>query len=141
MPATKAPIIVDSIGAAIRHHYAIAAHCSACRHMAPLDLSTLAARLGNGHGILAADLTPRLRCSNCGGRKVVIVIALDHAKARAGRPLSASEAEGRFTPLESLNPRNGAGICSASRLPRSRKKWRSLPDDMLAIVPKPAEAA
>jgi len=85
MHARKPLIIVDSIGAAIRHHYSIVAHCSVCRRMAALDLSALADRLGYSHGTLAADLSPRLRCSACGGRQVGIVIAIDQAKARAAR--------------------------------------------------------
>ena len=85
MPVTKPPIIVDTLGAAIRHHYAISAHCGACRRMAALDLPSLAARLGEGHGILADVLAPRLRCSACGGRQVWLAIALDQAKARAVR--------------------------------------------------------
>lgn len=40
-----------------------------CWHIAELDVSALAARLGPHHSVLHVDLAPRLRCTVCGSRQ------------------------------------------------------------------------
>ncbi|MDQ0349714.1 hypothetical protein J2S76_004165 [Ancylobacter vacuolatus] len=46
----------------------------ACRHHRELDLPALAARLGPDHGALHADLVPRLRCAECGSKRIALTM-------------------------------------------------------------------
>jgi hypothetical protein len=61
----------------IRNGYTLHAACRAatCMRTAQLDLERLKGRLGAGHGTLAADLAPKLRCSKCGGKDVGLVMS------------------------------------------------------------------
>lgn len=57
--------------------FTISIYCSAdvangpgCHHGAELDLAKLAERLGREHSVLAKDLKPYFRCSQCGSKEV-----------------------------------------------------------------------
>lgn len=73
----KYPITMDTLGSFIDRGYGIYAHCQAqgCGRSKELDLRALAERLGRDHSALADGLTPKLRCSACGGRKISITIS------------------------------------------------------------------
>jgi hypothetical protein len=45
-----------------------------CHHMRELDLLALRDRLGPDASTMAADLTPRLRCSRCGGKEIGLTL-------------------------------------------------------------------
>ena len=64
-------IVLDRIRALIEHHYELRAACHGCRHNQVLDLHALGERLGFDHSTMHEDLTPKLKCSQCGatGRK------------------------------------------------------------------------
>jgi hypothetical protein len=48
-------------------------HDPACRHHQPLDLLKLRDKLGPDALAMADDLTPKLRCSKCGGKKIGLI--------------------------------------------------------------------
>lgn len=43
--------------------------CSACKHKARIDLTAMAAKLGDS--FLVDDLRPRLKCAQCGSRNTI----------------------------------------------------------------------
>lgn len=51
------------------------AHCRNldCRHPHQFDLEALAARLGLHHSTMHDDLTPKLRCSKCGSKRIGLI--------------------------------------------------------------------
>lgn len=62
------PKRLDTLGALIDNGMTLSVYCAetGCGHSASLDLELLAARLGRGHGSMAADLLPHLTCARCG---------------------------------------------------------------------------
>ena len=60
-------IVIDHIRSLIDHHYDLRATCHGCRNNKVLDLHALGERLGFDHSTMHDDLTPKLRCSKCGG--------------------------------------------------------------------------
>lgn len=56
-------------------HYKLYAHCSAdlCHHNAPMDITALRKRLGDDFPL--CNLAGRMRCTNCGGRKILTIIS------------------------------------------------------------------
>ena len=60
-------IVLDHIRALIDHQYELRASCYGCRHNQVLDLHALGERLGFDHSTMHDDLTPKLKCSKCGG--------------------------------------------------------------------------
>ena len=48
-------------------------HVHLCHHNAVVDMLALRDRLGPDHGAMHDDLTPKLRCTKCGGRKVGLI--------------------------------------------------------------------
>lgn len=54
-----------------------------CLRTARLDLAMLKAKLGPEHSTMAPDLTPRLRCTKCGGKQVGLIL---HPPMRRGIP-------------------------------------------------------
>lgn len=67
---------VNTVGKLIDNGYKVALYCEnprdglTCGFVKWLDLEKLAAKLGRDHGCLAADITPHLWCTKCGGKKV-----------------------------------------------------------------------
>jgi hypothetical protein len=59
-------IVIDHIRALIDHHYQLRVNCR-CHHNRILDLQALGERLGFDHSTMHDDLTPKLKCSKCGG--------------------------------------------------------------------------
>lgn len=58
----------------------ISAHClspTCYRKSAYLDLEALKAKLGPDHGAMHWDLTPKLRCKECGSKNVGITVHVD----------------------------------------------------------------
>lgn len=68
-------IVIDHIQALIDHPYKLTAWCNRCRHHKVLDLQKLGERLGFDHSILHDDLTPKLRCEECGGKNIGLILA------------------------------------------------------------------
>lgn len=68
---------VETIGDLIDGDYGLTACCEAggCYNSADLDLDALARRLGRDHSSMHDSLTPLLRCSKCGSRKIGIRIS------------------------------------------------------------------
>jgi len=60
-------------------------HASACNHRHVLDLEKLRDRLGPDASAMHDDLTPKLRCSKCGGKKVGLIYSPDVARMDADR--------------------------------------------------------
>jgi hypothetical protein len=58
---------------------------SGCSNFVRMDLDALKAKLGGAHSIMSADLTPKLRCSKCGSRKVSIRLIPDYKRTDAWR--------------------------------------------------------
>jgi hypothetical protein len=65
-----------TVAGMIEHGYALRANChdSRCHHSQQLDLETLEERLGPDHSTMHDALTPKLRCSKYGGRKVGLTV-------------------------------------------------------------------
>lgn len=63
---------IDTLGVLIDDGYGLAIYCENqdCRHWVWADLPALAARLGRDHSTMHDDLTPKLRCSKCGGKRI-----------------------------------------------------------------------
>ena len=61
---------VSNLSALIRNQVKLEAVCQApkCRHVSPINLSSLASRLGSG--ITVAEIEPTVRCERCRGKKV-----------------------------------------------------------------------
>ena len=68
------PAYNGTLGECIALSYEIRATCLACWHNSMLDLPALAARLGPDHGALHADLVPKLRCAECGSKRIALTI-------------------------------------------------------------------
>ena len=60
----------SDLAALIRDQVKLEAVCQStkCRHVSPMNLSSLASRFGNR--ITLAELTPSIRCEACRGKKV-----------------------------------------------------------------------
>ena len=71
------PSSYTTIGALIDGDYQLAAYCDDqdCRHWTWLDLEALAEKLGRDQSTLHWDLTPKLRCSKCGGKKITLSLS------------------------------------------------------------------
>ena len=69
MPSTN-----GTLGECIALGYGIRSTCLACWHHRELDLPALADRLGSDHGALHADLVPKLRCAECGSKRIALTI-------------------------------------------------------------------
>jgi hypothetical protein len=52
-------------------------HNSACHHNQALDLAKLRDRFGPDAPAMADDLTPKLKCARCGGKKVGLIYSPD----------------------------------------------------------------
>lgn len=76
-------ISLSTIQALIDHPHTLRAWCDRCGHHKVLDLQALGERLGFNHSTMHDDLTPKLRCDRCGGKK--ISLTLSHG-APKGRP-------------------------------------------------------
>ncbi|AZN72722.1 hypothetical protein D5400_16865 [Georhizobium profundi] len=65
-----------TIGWLIDKHMCLTVYCNdlACQHRAEPDLQKLADRLGREHSYLLPKLGPKLKCSACGGKKIVIQV-------------------------------------------------------------------
>lgn len=61
-----------TLGECITHRYGIRAACTECGHVRELDLEALAAKLGRDHGALRDDLAPKLRCTECGSKRIAL---------------------------------------------------------------------
>ncbi|MDF3156159.1 MULTISPECIES: hypothetical protein [Mesorhizobium] len=58
----------------------VTAHCARCNHSRTLDLEALRERCGADAPAMAADLAPKMRCSNCEQRSVGFSYTLDPTK-------------------------------------------------------------
>lgn len=83
--------MTTTIQQAIDQRLSIFAACSGipgraphCRRTARLDLGALKERLGPDHGAMHDDLVPKLRCSECGGRNVGLVVIPCYDLGRPG---------------------------------------------------------
>lgn len=74
----------STLGECIALGYGIRATCLACWHARELDLPALAARLGPDHGALHADLVPRLRCAECGSKRIALTMLPPHVPTWSG---------------------------------------------------------
>ena len=63
-----------TLGECIASGSGIRATCLACWHARELDLPALAARLGPDHGALHANLVPKLRCAECGSKRIALTM-------------------------------------------------------------------
>ena len=63
-----------TLGECLDNGYGITATYTLCWHSAPLDLEALAAKLGRDHGALRDDLVPKLRCTQCGSKRIGLTI-------------------------------------------------------------------
>ncbi|WP_131835364.1 hypothetical protein [Ancylobacter aquaticus] len=63
-----------TLGDCIAHRQGIRATCLACWHHRELDIPALAARLGPDHGALHNDLVPKLRCAECGSKRIALTM-------------------------------------------------------------------
>jgi hypothetical protein len=82
-------IVLDHIRALIDHHYQLRASCYGCRHNMVLDLQALGERLGFDHSTMHDDLTPKLKCSKCGGtgrKKLGLTLSYDGPGMRNAGP-------------------------------------------------------
>lgn len=61
-----------TLGECIASGYGIRATCVVCWHTRVLDLPALSAKLGPDHGALHADLVPKLRCVECGSKRIAL---------------------------------------------------------------------
>jgi hypothetical protein len=59
----------------IDHQKSLTVSCSRCNRHVVMDLNAIGNRLGYDHRYLAADLVPKLRCSQCGSKNVSLQIA------------------------------------------------------------------
>jgi len=59
----------------LEEHYKLQAHCSAdqCHNDSPVDITALRERLGDGFPV--CDLARRMRCTSCGGCKILTIIS------------------------------------------------------------------
>jgi hypothetical protein len=78
---------IGTIRELIDHDYSLTAWCSACQHSHIFDLQKLGERLGFDHATIHDDLTPKLKCSKCGSRKVGIILTYDDPRQRSSRPM------------------------------------------------------
>ncbi|MCD4511506.1 hypothetical protein LQT97_09675 [Brucella pseudogrignonensis] len=63
-----------TIGECIKYGYKITAYCNGCHHNVALDLSYLAEKLGSDHGAMHKDLVPKLRCFECRGKNIGLIL-------------------------------------------------------------------
>lgn len=52
-------------------------HNPSCRHRLSLDLKMLRERLGPDAKAMSDDLSPKLKCSKCGGKQLGLIYAPD----------------------------------------------------------------
>ena len=79
---------IDTFRSLIDHDYSLTAWCHACRHHNVLDLPKLGQRLGFDHSTMHDDLTPKLKCSKCGSRKVGLIVDYDDPRRRGVNPIA-----------------------------------------------------
>jgi len=69
-----------TLGECIKYGYRITAYCNGCHHNVALDLPALAEKLGEDHGALHNDLVPKLRCVECRGKNIGIILTHESAE-------------------------------------------------------------
>lgn len=84
--ATYHPTAIATLSDLQEDGYSLYADCMAegCHNSAPLDLEVLMRKLGRNHSYLAADLCPKLRCSKCSQKQLLLALVPRDIKARGG---------------------------------------------------------
>ncbi len=67
-------ISIHTLGDFIEAGYAYSVTCSDCGRHSNLNLEALAEKLGRDHSALAGDLSKRLRCKECGSKRMTFNI-------------------------------------------------------------------
>ena len=83
----------------IDSHMAVTAHCHnwRCHRHQQLDLALLRDRLGPDAPAMADDLTPKLKCSKCGGKAIGLTYTPSQTNARhSGNPYVKAKGSGRL---------------------------------------------
>jgi hypothetical protein len=63
-------ITIHSLGDRIDAGHEMSVFCSDCGRRSDLDLEALAEKLGRDHSALAADLATKLKCQECGSKRM-----------------------------------------------------------------------
>lgn len=75
-------VVIDHIQALIDARYTLRAWRERCGHHKVLDLQKLGERLGFDHSTMHDNLTPKLRCDRCGGRKIGLTLSYGKPEAK-----------------------------------------------------------
>lgn len=73
-----------TIQSLVEANMTVTAQCRGCHHSDMLDLEVLRVRLGSDADAMADDLSPKLKCSKCGGKRLGLIYAPNtphHAQA------------------------------------------------------------
>ena len=114
------PLKVETIADLIDGDYGLTACCEAggCYNSADLDLEALARRLGRDHSSMHDALTPLLRCSKCGSRKIGIRLSAN-ASQMFGTPqgwlMPPKLSDGSANPSLGSDINRGCNVQSVSK--------------------------